>query len=100
MDKKLPNVYANEIDKKIDNVQELYYGSLNNEERTYSLNEILRKINEIFASSSHVYKSDAIIKTSNGEIIKTIVGKTGNYLITIEGEKINISDILDIKKRI
>lgn len=100
MENKLPNVYAGVINKKIDNVQELYYGSLNRETKTYSLNEILRKINEIFASTSHVYKSDVEIVMKDKTINKTIVGKTGNSLITIEGEKINISDILDIKKRI
>ncbi len=100
MNKKLPNVFANEITKKINNTQELYYGPLDRSAKSYSLNEILRKINEIFASTSHVYKSNVIIYTNNGELEKTIVGKTGNYLITIDGEKIDINEILDIKKRI
>ena len=40
------------------------------------------------------------ITFANDEVEKTIVGKTNNNLITIDGELIKINDILDIKKLI
>ncbi len=92
----LPKVFANAIDKRINNTQDIYYSS----DRNINTNKdsVIKKINNIFSSSNHVYKSEVRIKMNGKEIIKTIVGKTSNYLITIEGELINIIDIEDINK--
>ena len=95
-----PRVFANPINKKINNSQELFYGS-NDENRVdnnYSINDILKKINNIFNSSNHVYKSRVLIKTKDKEITCDIVGKTGKNLLTLDGKTVRISDILDIKK--
>ena len=90
MKKDLPKVYANPIDKDI------YYGK--NEELRSSTANIYEQINQIFASPHHVYKSNVLIKTKNGEIKTTIVGKSGNNLLCLNGEKINMIDIIDIKR--
>ncbi len=95
--KDLPKVFANKIDKEINNTQEIFYGESARNIKRNPL-EISRKINDIFNSSSHVYKSKVKIIYNDHEEYKTIVGKTGSYLITIDGEKINISNILDIVK--
>ena len=42
--------------------------------------------------------SNVLIKTKNGEIKTTIVGKSGNYLLSLNGEKINMIDIVDIER--
>lgn len=99
MEKKLPNVYANSINKKLNNVQEIFYGNKVNTERQVSINDIIRKINEIFNSPNHVYKSKVLITRNSVEEEKVIVGKTSNNLLTIDGEMIKISSIEDIKKR-
>lgn len=97
MKKDLPNVYANPIDKDIRNNNDVYYGRNNNISSDNKIN-IYEKINQIFASPHHVYKSKVLIKTKNGTINNTIVGKSGNYLLTLNGEKINMLDILDIER--
>lgn len=97
MDKKLPNIFANPIEKKLQNVQEIYYG----EERGIKKKDtasVLRKINEIFASSEFVYKREVLITTSNGEKRCVLVGRTEQSLLTYNNETILISDILDIQK--
>lgn len=95
--KDLPKVFANKIDKEIKNTQELFYGESRREIKRDPIG-VSRKINDIFKSNNHVYKSKVKITFIDHEEYKTIVGKTGSYLITIDGEKINISNILDIVK--
>ena len=97
MKKDLPRVYANPIDKDIRNNNDIYYGR-NEEIRNSTKVNVYEKINQIFASPHHEYKSNVLIKTKNGEIKTTIVGKSGNYLLSLNGEKINMIDIVDIER--
>ncbi|MDE6284464.1 MAG: hypothetical protein K2M17_01815 [Bacilli bacterium] len=94
---KLPRVFANPINKELSNVQNVYCDSL---DRTVSSNpkNINRKINEIFASTSHVYKSKVKITYSDSTEEAVIVGKTNINLLTIDGKLIKITDIVDIEK--
>ena len=93
----LPRVFANSIDKEIKNTQELYYGESRGEIKREPVN-VTRKINNIFASINHVYKSKVKITLEDKTIEKVIVGKTPSNLITIDGELIRIASILDIEK--
>ena len=101
--RELPKVFANKIDKKIEN-NKSYCISKNEEkveeksDRTYKIEKnINQKINEIFTSPRYVYKADVIITTNEGDMEKRIIGKDGNSLITIDNELISIDRIIDIK---
>lgn len=97
MDKGLPKVFVSPINKDINNNREYYY----NEGKAIDKKDkkdIEKKINEIFASSNHVYKSKVKITKANEVMEALIVGKTRNDLLTLNGEKISISEILDIEK--
>ena len=93
--KNLPNVYANKINKKIDNSQE-YTKVDTREEKVLSKGEIEKKINNIFKSDNYIYKIKVIIVTDKGIEEKTLVGKNNKGLITIDNEIINIDSIKDI----
>ncbi len=95
--KDLPSVSAFPIDKKLDNSQERYYGSLENIKPTKKVN-VISKINEIFSSSNHVYKSRVKIKTKDDILERFVIGKTNTELLTITGDKIKIVDIVDIER--
>ena len=102
MEKKLPKVFANKIDKELKNNETVYYNK--NEERKIeekeSLSSILtvnQKINQIFSSTRYVYMADVIITTKNGKINKRIIGRNRNELITMDNEVINVNDIIDIE---
>lgn len=97
MNKNLPNVFANPINKPMNNNRKVYHSDIT-EERSIKRENIPQKINEIFASVHHVYKSKVKITTSEGDLFTTIVGKTSTHLLTLNGEKININNILDIKR--
>lgn len=99
MDKKLPKVYQNPINKDINNNLDYYVSDSNNREIPNTEENIINKINAIFKSPTHVYKSNVKIKLiDNSEIDATIVGKVNNYLLTLNGEKININKISQIDK--
>lgn len=101
MKSELPKVYANNINKKFNNTQELFYGlemNRNNNERL-SFDELIKKINQIFNSPNHVYKSKVLVTINGKEEEKTIVGKNENSLFTLDGEVISLNSIWNIKKR-
>ncbi len=107
MDKKLPGIYANKIDKKLNNNECVYYSDskkgdnvVNKSKEKNIINKstlnINQKINNIFNSNKYVYKADVLITTKDGKITKKIIGQNKTHLITMENELIPISDILDI----
>lgn len=97
MEKNLPKVFASPIDKKITNNREFYVSS-SKPNIVKDAENIPLKINQIFGSPHHVYKSKVRIIINNEEIETTIVGKTNNYLLTLNGEKINIDSIESIER--
>lgn len=92
--KDLPKVFQSPMEKKIDNNKELFYSRLKEMKQDKN---IPRKIDTIFHDRSFVYKKEVEITVNNQTEVKTIVGKSGNYLLTLDGDKIKISDIKDIK---
>ena len=92
-----PIVYANPINKKIENVQDLFRSdnTVSNKKNPVDIN---KKINEIFASRNHVYKSKVRISLKDKTFDAEIVGKTNLNLLTIDGKLISIPDIVDIEK--
>ena len=86
MDKKLPGIYANKIDKKFSNNESVYYSDSRSERNTVSKTDdsshnvnglnINQKINSIFNSQRYVYKADVKIKLKD-ETIGLANGGTG-----------------------
>jgi len=96
---KLPNVFVKKNYKLKDNNKEFFYGNDKldkNKEEVDSL-IIKKKINDIFSSPSFVYKMKVLITYKDKEEIVTIISKTNNILLTMEGTEIKISDILNIE---
>ena len=100
MKKELPKVFVNKINK-INNNQEVFYSYKDNnikEETNIIVNsyDIQSKIDELFRSNDFVYKKTFHIKTKYGEKDYIIISKSIDYLLTIDGEKIYINNILEI----
>ena len=97
--KKLPKLYTNTFNKKIDNSIE--YTRVKEkilEEDKLNKYEINKKIDMIFKSKDYIYKVNVLIKLNNRELNTTLIGKTNDSLITLDNNLIKISDIYDIKK--
>lgn len=103
MKKKIPLIFAPKVNKKINNNKEVYYSYLdvNQEEiikeKSLSEYEMQQKINELFRSNDFIYKKKFIIKTKEEEKEYTIISKSYDYLLTIDGKRIMIKDIINIK---
>lgn len=97
MEKKLPRVFANRIDKKINN-NESYYVAKDEKEKPKKKDNINVgvKINKIFNSTRYVYKANVVIELNDKTVTKKVIGKNDDSLITIDNELIPISDIKDI----
>jgi len=108
MEKKLPKVFANKIEKQLDNNKCVFYSSVEEvksekESRSVDINtsklnspNINQKINSIFSSPRYVYKADVDITTKDGIVSKRVIGRNQTHLITIDNELIPITNILDI----
>lgn len=93
----LPKVFANKIEKNLNNSQDIYYeDNFRNNLNTKDARTVNKKIADIFDSANFVYKSNVKITTKDKVISKTIVGRRGNYLLTMNNEVINIDEIVDI----
>ncbi|MBQ3020629.1 MAG: hypothetical protein IJD92_00205 [Bacilli bacterium] len=96
---KLPELFTNTFNKKIDNSQE--YTTVKEkftEDKTLTKYELNKKINQIFKSDNYIYKINVDITLKNQIIKKTIIGKNSTHLITIDNELIPIKDIIDINE--
>lgn len=96
----LPKVFINKTDKSIKNNKESYYYKGDEpiiiDDADINVKET---INEIFNSDSFVYKTKVIIKFKNGKSkVYEIVAMKNNELISIDGDKIKVDDIVNIKK--
>lgn len=105
MEKKLPKVFANKVDGKSGNNEDVYCSFDDKEERTVKTpskltgKNVNQKINEIFNSNSYIYKADVKITLKSGTVTKRIVGRNATHLITIDNELIPITDIVDIERK-
>lgn len=95
--KDLPKVFANPIDKKLNNNRTFSYGKLENDRHSRDEKSVLDKINKIFKDESTIYSIDCLIKFENNEEKHTIIGKTSNNLVTKHQRLIPIREIYDIE---
>lgn len=94
--KELPEVFKNKIAKNVGNNKDYSYGGEVEETRSYDCLTVKEKIKNIINSPKYVYKADVIVVIDGIKNEKNIIGYNKDYLITMENEKIPISDITDI----
>ena len=102
MNKKVPKIFVNKSDK-VNNNKEVFYSFKNNnfeyeKKDNIQVNEfdLQNKIDKLFRTNDFIYKKTFHIKTKYSENDYTIISKSYNYLLTIDGSRIYIKDIIDI----
>ena len=97
-----PKVFVNSINKNIKNNKEVYHfrgEEIKDIEMIDESVDVNYKINEIFNSDSFVYKSLVEITLKDGSRFKEdVIAMKDSQLITLSNKKININDIINIKK--
>lgn len=100
MKKEIPKIFVNKIDK-IYNNEEIYYSYKNNDVNEGIKNiapyNIRSKIDDLFRSNDFIYKKKFHIKTKYSEDDYIIISKSYDYLLCINGDKIYIDNIIEIK---
>lgn len=90
MNKNLPNVFQNKINKVINNVQNMYYGN-----DRVNVDDVL---NKIYDSGRYIYNISLEIITNTGSSVEKIAARTKDYILTLSNKKINIKDIKNIRE--
>ncbi len=97
---KLPKIFINKINKKISHNDEVYYSYKDKDDITYehiNINDIRNKIDILFKSNDFIYKKKVHIKTNDYDKDFIIISRSIDYLLTIDGERIKIDEIKEIK---
>ena len=94
---KLPKVFANGIERELNNNLEMFDGRLR---KSKIKSDIRKEIDKIFKSKDFVYKSIVEITLKDKLITTTLVGKNSSSIFTLDGKSIPINDIIEIKKRV
>ncbi|MFA5602836.1 MAG: CotO family spore coat protein [Bacilli bacterium] len=109
MDKKIPNLYKGIVNKKLDNLQTIYYSknnivkeekpTKNNKYKTddYEQMTVKEKINYLLNLPKYLPDFIVEIHTTDQIIYTEIEKQTKDKLITKSDTEIPIKDILDIK---
>lgn len=112
MEKKLPKVFANKIEKEIENNEKIYISNKKTESDKENKSErekektkkninqektINQKIKEIFNTKKYIYKIPVKIETKTNTQTTKIIGKNKNSIITIDNQLIKIEDIINIE---
>lgn len=100
--KKLPKIYQNNINKKINNNKTTYHLKYNNIDIepnnmiNYSVDEV---IDSIFNSTGYAFNKKVIIKTNDKTYNTSLIAKRNNYILTLDNDRIKIDDIISIKRK-
>ena len=93
--KKLPEIYKNEITKKINNNKEYCY--LKNETLKDKELNITEKLNSIFHGIGYPYNKTVEITTKDKTYQTSLLTRTKSSVITISDETIPIKDIINLR---
>lgn len=71
----------------------------NNKEYCYmnNIDNNITNVDEFFKNINRIYKYKYFIKTKEKEYSTFLIGKTDNYLVTFDEEKIPINKIINIE---
>ena len=94
-----PKMYRGVVRKDINNNRSIYASYNDKREiRVYDSSEVRKKIDDIFNSSTFIYRTRVKIVMNGDILVKKVIGVYNNNLVTIDNEHIPISMIDDIYK--
>ena len=94
-------MYRCEVNKKFNNNQSIYSSYNYHDDNTFKLqdlNDIRKKINNLFESPNFIYRTKVNLVINNQILSKKVIGLYNNNLVTIDNEQIPINLIQDIYK--
>ena len=103
--KKLPNIYKNQLSKKIKNNKTVFDSlkdevkPIENKEINLSYNKLTvrEKIQELINQNSYIFNTKVSLILGDTEKVCKIAGVVNNHIITMDNEIIKIEDVKDIE---
>lgn len=96
--KKLPEIYKNNINKKISNNKKVcYLKNINEKEEVIENNDIEDVLSKIFSGLGYSYNIPVLIETKTNKYETSLITKTKRNLVTIDNDIIPINEIINIK---
>jgi len=93
--KKLPEIYINNINKKINNNKKVCHVK-NKNELEKEPNNIEDVLSQIFNGLGYSYNIPVLIETKNNKYETSIITKTKKNIVTIDNDIIPIKEIINI----
>lgn len=94
-------IFKPKINHKINNNRNTYYSFIEekNKKEIETEEEPIDTLNRLIKENSYIFNKKVLIKTSNKEYLTKIAGKINNRIITINGEEINMDDVIKIEEK-
>lgn len=97
------NIFKPKINHKINNNRNVYYSFIEENNNNIIHNEKnedpIDTINRLIRENAYIFNKKVLIKTKDKDYLTKIAGKINNKIITINGEEININDIVKIEEK-
>ena len=97
--KKLPSIYKQEINKKINNNTTVYYCTSKNEKKEVENLSIRDFLDNLFNEDGYIFNKALIIKTKDNTYDTAIVKKESEKIYTLTDNIIRIEDIISIERK-
>lgn len=95
---KKPEIFKPIIEHKLNNNKNTYYSFIN-EERKEVKEDPVDTLDRLIKNNSYIFNKNIKIVTKDKEYNTKIAGKIGKKVITLDGDSINIDDIILIEEK-
>ncbi len=97
---KKPEIFKPRIEHDLNNNKNAYYSFIKEDEQIRKTNEDpIDTLDRLIKSNSYIFNKKVLIVTKEKEYLTKIAGKIGKKVITIDGDSINIDDIIRIEEK-
>ena len=97
--KKLPSIYKQEINKRINNNTTVYYCTSKNEKKEVENISIRDFLDNLFNEDGYVFNKPLIIKTKDNVYDTAIVKKDKEKIYTLTDDIIKLDNIMSIERK-
>lgn len=87
------------IEHNLNNNKNAYYSFIKKEDTRESNEDPIDTLDRLIKSSSYIFNKKVLIVTKDKEYLTKIAGKIGKRVITLDGDSINIDDIIRIDEK-
>lgn len=100
---KRPDIFKPEINHELNNNKNAYYSFIEvddrKEEKVVKNEEPVDTLDRLIKNNSYIFNKKVLIVTKDKEYLTSIAGKIGKRVITLDGDSIDIDNIIKIEEK-